>query len=101
MADTPENKANCLADCDCAGYLFNKGSRSSIGKGECQKTSEKRGVSRRGGHVVDTAGPRRGVNCHQPAKIDSELATLIAAWTKLPEPIRGGIIAMVQAVTKR
>jgi hypothetical protein len=48
---------------------------------------------------VDTAGPLTDVNCHQPAKTDSELATLITAWSKLPEPIRAGIIAMVKAVT--
>lgn len=47
---------------------------------------------------MDTAGPPTGVNCHQPAEIDSELATLIAAWAKLPDSIRTGIVAMVQAV---
>jgi hypothetical protein len=50
---------------------------------------------------VDTAGPLTDINCHQPANTDSELATLIAAWTKLPDPIRAGIAAMVRAVLER
>jgi hypothetical protein len=74
-------------------------SRSSIGKGECENSSEIRGVSFQGGHVVDTASPLNGANCHQTADTDSELATLIAAWTKLPSPVRAGIIAIVKAVT--
>jgi hypothetical protein len=48
--------------------------------------------------VVDTASPLGGVNCPRPAEIDSELATLIEAWTKLPDPIRTGIAAMARAV---
>jgi hypothetical protein len=51
--------------------------------------------------VVDTAGPPSGVNCQRPAKPDSELATLIAAWTKLPDAIRAGIAAMVRAVLEK
>jgi hypothetical protein len=39
------------------------------------------------------------VNCHRPAETDSELAALIAGWTKLPESIRAGIIAMLKAMT--
>jgi len=48
---------------------------------------------------VDTAGPLSGANGQRPAEIDSELATLVAVWTKLPEPIRIGIVAMVKSVT--
>jgi len=51
--------------------------------------------------VVDTEGPRRGVNCHQPAKTDSELDTLIAAWPKLPNAIRAGIVAMVLTIVEK
>ena len=80
--------------------LSKRSSRSSIGKGEGRKSSENRGVSRQGGHVVDTAGPRRGANCHRPADVDSELAMLIAAWADMPESIRTGIAAMVRAVTR-
>jgi hypothetical protein len=72
--------------------------RSSADQNELENPSEKQGVSLPGGHVVNTAGPPTGVNCHQPAEIDSELAMLIAAWAKLPDSIRTGIIAMVQAV---
>jgi hypothetical protein len=48
--------------------------------------------------VVDTASPLSGANGQRPAEIDSELATLIAAWAKLPDAIRTGIGAMVRAV---
>jgi hypothetical protein len=54
-----------------------------------------------GGHVVDTKGPPSGLNGRQPADTDSELATLIAAWTKLPDAIRTGIAAMVRAVIEQ
>jgi hypothetical protein len=73
--------------------------RSSVDQNEYENPSEIPSVSCPGGHVVDTANPLSGVNCHQSADTDSELATLIAVWTKLPEPIRAGIIAMVKAVT--
>jgi hypothetical protein len=39
-------------------------------------------------------------NCHQAAKADSELATLIAGWTKMPDSIRAEIVAMVRAVDR-
>lgn len=79
------------------GWLLR--SRSSIGKGDQQNSSEKQQCSGPGGHVVDTAVPLDGANCYPSAETDSQLATLIAGWTKLPEPIRLGIIAMVKAVT--
>jgi len=92
---------SALLDGGAVDILSKIGSRSSIGKGECRKSSEKRGVSRQGGHVVDTEGPRSGLNCQRPAEIDSELATLIASWKKLPGPIRAGIVAMVRTIAGR
>jgi hypothetical protein len=75
--------------------------RSSVDQNECENPSEKPSVSCRGGHVVDTASPLSGVHCHQPAEIDSELATLIAVWSELPDAIRAGIAAMVRAVLEQ
>jgi len=72
--------------------------RSSVDQNECENPSEIQGVSCHGGHVVDTASPLSGANGQRPAEIDSELATLIAAWAKLPDAIRTGIGAMVRAV---
>jgi hypothetical protein len=102
--------------CDCPGYhcvpplshLPRRQNRdsvhgtspcSSVHQNECENSSEKQGISCHGGHVVDMTSPPSGTNCHRTAKTDSELATRIAAWAKLPEPIRAGIIAMVNAVT--
>ena len=42
-----------------------------------------------------------GVNCRQPAEGDSDLEMLIAAWTKFPDAIRAGIVAMVRAVLEK
>lgn len=51
--------------------------------------------------MVDTAGPLSGANGQRPAEIDPELATLIAAWAKLPDVIRAGIVAMVRAILEK
>jgi hypothetical protein len=72
--------------------------RSSVDQNECENPSEKQGVSCQGGHVVDTASPLSSANGQRLAEIDSELATLIEGWTKLPDAIRTGIAAMVRAV---
>ncbi|HEX4053171.1 MAG TPA: hypothetical protein VHX86_02800 [Tepidisphaeraceae bacterium] len=51
--------------------------------------------------MVDAAGPPTGLNCHQPADTDSELAMLIAFWPKMPDSIRAGIVAMPRAVLEK
>jgi hypothetical protein len=38
-----------------------------------------------------------GAESGAPATADPDLALLIAAWPKLPEPIRAGILAMIWA----
>jgi hypothetical protein len=42
-------------------------------------------------------GAKSGAPSPENAAIDPALAALIEAWPTLPEPIRAGILAMVQA----
>lgn len=44
--------------------------------------------------------PEGGAESGAPPKIDPNLGSLIDAWPSLPEPIRAGILAMVQAAGK-
>jgi hypothetical protein len=37
---------------------------------------------------------------YNPAELPCDLATVVAAWSELPEPIRAGIMAMVKAAQK-
>ena len=39
-------------------------------------------------------------NDRQVTTPDDELATIIAAWSTLPEPVRAGILAVVKAVER-
>ena len=42
-----------------------------------------------------------GPDCPDATALDPELARVVAAWPKLPEPVRAGILAMVQAAGKQ
>ena len=51
--------------------------------------------------VVDTAQPAIDSDCQREAERDAELAMLVGAWPNLPQPIRAGILAMVNATFRR
>jgi len=51
--------------------------------------------------VVDTAKPAIDSDCQREAERDAELAMLVGAWPNLPQPIRAGILAMVNATFRR
>jgi hypothetical protein len=63
--------------------------RSSVGYATPSNSPEKKQVSPGCGHAVDTASA--GMN------FPADLQTIIAAWPTLPEPIKAGILAIVNA----
>jgi hypothetical protein len=76
------------------------GPRSSVDHAELQNPSEKRGISKRGGHVVDMAVAATGSDRHQLTDLDDTLGMVISAWQSLPKPIIDGIAVMVSAYLK-
>jgi len=49
--------------------------------------------------ISDQGGAESGAPGAQLAPIDPELAAVVAAWADLPDAVRTGILAMVQAST--
>jgi len=74
------------------------GVTTNVGKERLGKGLEK-GVSASAvqGAAVDTRDAEYSTRCDLPPKITPELAGLIDAWAGLPEPVRCGILAMVEA----
>ena len=62
-----------------------------------RKSSEDQPISNPGGHMVDTGESLNSL--HRQRMTEADLALLNAAWPKLPEIIKAGIIAMVKAAT--
>ena len=54
-------------------------------------------------HNPELGGAESGADCTNPLTpgADSNLARLIEAWPTLPEPIRAGIVAMIDASAAR
>ena len=56
-------------------------------------------------HVSETGGAESGaLEAHKPTNqptVPPDLVPVVEAWTKLPEAVRVGILAMVQAAGKR
>jgi hypothetical protein len=46
---------------------------------------------------VDTGGPLTDANRHPPASVEDQLNLVSQAWTRLPNAIRAGIVAMIEA----
>ena len=58
-----------------------------------QDSSEKTTVSEQG-------GAESGAQAASTAVSDPDLAAVVKAWPKLPEPVRAGIVAMVKAARR-